>query len=339
MKLFIRLVLLSLCTVVFVWGRDIPAYVTAWPKQVTVEKPDPVLGDKLVWEHWIYSERFAKRFDGFSIEQADPELQNSPIQAIVLRFYKDNIWKEIHPSYASQYMCNIDIYFNDSIKVPLSMSNKSKKIIGWRIYPDGVLTSYEKLNPKSEIDKNMMLKATSVNVNVETNPVIFADKPLDGRYATFGVRDYIPHFLNGISILSLQAGIEGAVVGPKSSTGIFWISLFGKLPYKNENALNSPRALAGMYTDINTSFQPGIYPENNGYIRLPQSFQHVVLPKVTLIKSINQCITYVYGYEKRKKKIPIDIGNQLYSHCRDLKEDGLVYDFYNKKIGYSGTGF
>lgn len=56
-----------------------PDYVTAWPKQVPVEKPDPVLGDKPYLEIWSYSKEFGKRFKGFPIEGADtPTVRPGP---------------------------------------------------------------------------------------------------------------------------------------------------------------------------------------------------------------------------------------------------------------------
>ncbi|WP_373001269.1 hypothetical protein [Sulfurimonas sp.] len=144
MNLVIKTILLICLTFLSLWARDIPAYVTAWPKQVPVEKPDPILGDELVWEHWIYSARFAKRFEGFALEQADSELKDSPIQAIVLRIYKKNIWLGVNDNYPEQYVTDVDLYFDDSIKIPLS--NKKWKHTKSDNYPNGIEASFMELN-------------------------------------------------------------------------------------------------------------------------------------------------------------------------------------------------
>jgi len=61
-----------------------PDYVTAWPRQVAVDKPDPVLGNKPFGEHWAYGETFARRFRDFPLEKVDPELKGG---------HKENIWR------------------------------------------------------------------------------------------------------------------------------------------------------------------------------------------------------------------------------------------------------
>lgn len=341
MKLFIRLVLLSLSIVVFVWGRDIPAYVTAWPKQVSVEKPDPVLGDKLVWEHWIYSEKFAKRFDGFIIEQADPELQDSPIQAIVLRIYKYNFWKIVNKNYPLQYTCNIDIYFDDSIKIPII--NRAKRFADWMNYPKGIYASYKQIEPKSDDDKNMISLATPID-SIIKNPAIFSDRPLDGRFARLGVRDYIPTLVNGISVISIQAGVENSIIGPKSSTGIFWLSLFSKLPYSGELS----HASKGSYKDMNNiTFDSGNHPEEHGFIRLPEAFYNVALQKMTLIKDLNYCIVMKHAHENpvATSEKSTQAYNELSKWCEDAAKNGIIFNPSDylfqrpKRDGLFETGF
>ncbi|MFZ5614627.1 MAG: hypothetical protein ACOY4L_07335 [Pseudomonadota bacterium] len=81
-----------------------------------IEQPDPVLGDKPYWEHWVYGESFARRFVGttdgqrFSVEKADPELKGR-LHALVLRIYKKNLWDFLNSDYPEQYACEIDVYF------------------------------------------------------------------------------------------------------------------------------------------------------------------------------------------------------------------------------------
>lgn len=107
LRVWLGLIAISLCGQA--WAA--PDYVTAWPKQVQVEKPDPVLGDKPFWEHWVYSESFARRFKGFPADKADPELKGGGLEAMALRIFKKNFWQELNPNYPEQYACEIDVYF------------------------------------------------------------------------------------------------------------------------------------------------------------------------------------------------------------------------------------
>ena len=92
--------LLMLCLGAQAWAA--PDYVTAWPKQVPVEKPDPVLGDNPFWEFWVYSEAFSRRFRGFPVEKANTEFSPG-MQAMVFRIYMDYLWAKLWPEYPKQY--------------------------------------------------------------------------------------------------------------------------------------------------------------------------------------------------------------------------------------------
>lgn len=342
MKLFIRLVLLSLSIVVFVWGRDIPAYVTAWPKQVQVEKPDPVLGDKLVWEHWIYSEKFAKRFDGFSIEQADAELQDSPIQAIVLRIYKKNHWIGVNDNFPEQYATDIDLYFDDTIQIPLSQKtwiySKSDD------YPKNIQASFMELKPVNKNDVEMLQIVKPIDIFLKKPIVAFA-VPLDGRFRAFG-NVYYPHLLDGMSFLTLKSRILGGVAVPLQTRGSLWLSLFGERSYKNI-IIDTSHALIGSYNDKNETFQPDPYPETQGFVRLPKIFTEIALPKMVLIKDLNRCISGRYSYEHpsvRNEKIT-KAYNEFNQWCKDAEQNGQIFDPSSylfqepKKDGLTNTGF
>lgn len=342
MKLFIRLVLLSLSIVVFVWGRDIPAYVTAWPKQVQVEKPDPVLGDKLVWEHWIYGEKFAKRFDGFSIEQADPELQNSPIQAIVLRIYKKNHWLGVNDNFPEQYATDIDLYFDDTIKVPLSDKQRIYKKSD--NYPEGIEASYKSLHPVDSNDKQALQAVKPVDFFLK--PVIIFAVPLDGRFSSLGTT-YYPNLAYGMSLLSLKSRILGGVAVPLANGGSLWLSLFGMRSYNNQVITDLPTAAIGAYIDIKGAFIADEHPKGHGFIRLPKTFTEMALAKMVLIKDLNRCISGRYSYEHpsvRNEKIT-KAYNEFNQWCKDAEQNGQIFDPSSylfqepKKDGLTNTGF
>lgn len=343
MRLFIRLVLLSLSIVVFVWGRDIPAYVTAWPKQVQVEKPDPVLGDKLVWEHWIYSEKFAKRFDGFSIEQADPELQNSPIQAIVLRIYKKNHWLGVNDSFPEQYATDIDLYFDDTIQIPLS--EKQRKYKKSDNYPEGIAESYKSLKPVNPNDKQALQAVKSIDFFLKQPVLIFA-APLDGRFSTFGNK-YYPHLLEGISLITLQSRILGGVAVPLQKEGSLWLSLFGDRSYKNQVITHLLMAAGGLYNETTGNFIVDEHPKMHGFVHLPKTFTEIALPKMALIHDLNRCISARYSYKHpsvRNEKIT-KAYNELNQWCEDAERNGQIFDPSSylfqepRKDGLSNIGF
>lgn len=322
-KLFIRWILLLLYITISLYGRDIPAYVTAWPKQVQVEKPDPVLGDKLVWEHWIYSEKFAKRFDGFSIEQADPELQDSPIQAIVLRIYKKNHWIGVNDNFPEQYATDIDLYFDDIIQIPLSQKtwiySKSDD------YPKNIQASFMELKPVNKNDIEMLQIVKPIDIFLKKPIVAFA-VPLDGRFRAFG-NAYYPHLLEGMSFLTLKSRILGGVAVPLQTGGSLWLSLFGERSYKNI-IIDTSHALIGSYNDKNETFQPDPYPETQGFVRLPKTFTEIALPKMALIKDLNRCIAAQYSHENpvATSEKATQAYNEFSKWCEDTKRNGIIFN-------------
>lgn len=343
MKLFIRWILLLLYITISLYGRDIPAYVTAWPKQVQVEKPDTVLGDKLIWEHWIYSERFAKRFEGFNLEKADSELQNSPIQAIVLRIYKENHWAGVNDNFPEQYGTDIDLYFDDTIQIPLSDKQRIYKKSD--NYPEGIAESYKSLKTVNLNDQKKLQTAELVDFFLKQPVLIFA-APLDGRFSTFGNK-YYPHLLEGISLITLQSRILGGVAVPLANDGSLWLSLFGARSYKNQVITHFLMAAGGLYNETTGNFIVDEHPKMHGFVRLPKTFTEVALPKITLIKDLNRCISARYSYKHpsvRNDKIT-KAYNELNQWCEDAERNGQIFDTSSylfqepRKDGLSNIGF
>lgn len=343
MSVFSRWIILIVLLSVSLCARTIPEYVRAWPKQVAVDKPDPVLGDKLVWEHWIYSERFVKRFKGFSLEKADPELKTSPIQAIALRIYKKNLWMGVNDNYPEQYATDVDLYFDDTIKIPLSekqwIHTKSDN------YPEGIAESYKSLQPVDLNDKLALQAAKPVDFFLK-QPVITFAAPLDGRFSSLGAR-YYPNLVDGITFLSLKSRILGGVAVPLAKNGSLWLSLFGARSYKDQVITDSPIAAGGLYTVTTGDFIVDEYPKTHGFVRLPKTFTDIALPKMALINDLNRCFSAKYSYEHpsvRNEKIT-NAYNKLNQWCKDTEQNGQIFDPSSylfqepKKDGLNNIGF
>jgi len=308
-----------------------PAYVTAWPRQVSVEKPDPVLGDKPFYEIWAYSKEFARRFKNFPLEGADDDF-SAGAHAFVFRVYKDVIFKSLN--YPEQYVCEYDFYFDSSIRIP--MSERQSKAYKYK-YPPGVTVSYLRLDPINESDRQSLRVAKHVPFVVQQWPAIFADGSLDGRFATFGVA-YYPEIVPGLAMVRLRAMFNCAAMAPKQDTVHFWLSLLGDRPYKMGPL--SKAFLGSHIRGMQGSFDPGAEPMKDGYFRIPEAFYRAVLPKVTLAKALNDCIGL------RHTSAALNKGSQeawekVYAACQEMEESGTIYNVLGGRVveGLSELGF
>lgn len=329
----------------FVWGLPglasaAPDYVTAWPRQVAVDKPDPVLGDKPFWEYWVYSEAFAKRFKGFPIEKADPELKGG-IKAMALRIFMKNFWQELNPDYPEQYACEIDVYFDSTISLPLSESGNPKKV--FPAYPRGITAGYRRLEPYGEDGKASIRTSQPVRFSLRTQPLIFADQPLDGRYSSFGVREYRPSLIPGMSLITLLSGFECAITAPLQKGGGHWLSLLGERPWDRTEG-GPPKAVHGQYDrNISLAFEPGQYPESHGYLRVPTAFNKVALPKATLVKVLNWCIHKKNAHaHPAGKPMPEESWLPIAHRCEVAEQQGEILPdplYHFGKDGLQETGY
>lgn len=313
----------------------IPAYVKAWPKQVAVEKPDPVLGDKPYWEFWVYSEAFAKRFKGFPPEGADPELKGG-VHAMVARIFKSNRWSGVNPNYPEQYAYEMDIYFDNSIKLPLSeRPHKSSD----DEYPRSVPVSYLRLVPFDAQDEQALHVSELAPMHLKNAlPAIFVDQPLDGRFSSLGMWGYRPNLVPGLATISLSTSVlMGSMVAPKAEKGIIWLSLSGDNPY----GIKGPQERSYI-RDIKLTFDPGPNPERAGYIRMPEALYKAMLPKEALIKVLNWCIGEEFAHSTRRgKHVSKEVWDGISRRCRDAEEQGKVYTTIPGKEGMQlqDTGF
>lgn len=338
---FIGNVLLALCLTTQAWAA--PEYVTAWPKQVPVEKPDPVTGDKPTWEFWVYSEAFAKRFKGFPIDKADKELSGG-MRAMVLRIYKRNLWSEVTPNYPEQYACEVDVYFDNSTALRISESGKPRHI--FPTYPAAITESYKRLDPVDEKDVQAMRASKPARFNMKAQPLVFAD-PLDGRYANFGVREYHPNLAPSLSYIGLLSSFSCELTAPLKEKGSHWLSLQGERPYSRDKDGNDPTlwgAVHGTYRPgIKSTFDPGPDPESKGYFRVPEAFNKAALPKVTLIKVMNWCIgqRHSHAHPVGKPMSPESWEPIAYT-CDEVEHHGRILPdprYYSGKEGLQDTGY
>ena len=329
----ISFLLLSFCTSV----NAAPDYVTAWPKKVKVESPDPVLGDKPYWEYWSYSKFFAQTFKGFSEDRIDPELKNG-IYAIALRIYKRNLWEGVNSDYPKQYSCEYDIYFDNAFKLPFNKKNRKNISPD---YPENVTPSVVRIHLKKNIGLNLD-NIVTLTRGVSVSPRIFSF-PMDGRFAGFGVKIYYPDITPTISMIVLGQGVSSCkVISPLKKGGAHWISLLGKtsvLPYITS-------AIDGIYNpnikevDLNSNEMNF----NNGYFKVPDKFYKQVLPKVTLAKVVNKCIykEHAISIAMKKSNKKNDAWKEISERCNDIKKYGLISDPYldsSREHGLTETGY
>lgn len=150
---------------------------------------------------------------------------------MVARIFKLDLWRGVNPNYPKQYVCHLDVYFDSSIKLPLSERAWSRPPPE---YPQDVSPSYRRVVPFDAQDEQAIRTSEPASMYPKALPMIFVDKPLDGRFSSLGMWEYHPNLLPGLAHLSLSAhSATGAcsMVAPKAEKGILWLSLFGDNPY------------------------------------------------------------------------------------------------------------
>jgi hypothetical protein len=322
------------------WAMAAPEYVTAWPKQVPIEHPDPVLGDKAYWEHWVYGESFARRFAGttdglrFSVEKADPELKGK-LHALVLRIYKTNLWSFLNRGYPEQYTCEIEAYFDASIELP----ETNERIRG----PDKALRPAQRPGPHlliavEEADAQAIRQSKRSEFYSEQSPVLFTVPP-DGRIARLGRHDYRPALAPGLAFVRLIAAGTFSryctIAAPLHPQGQEWLSLKGVHPYLQNNSFGSFQSKFDGHT-----FDPGSDPESQGLFRIPRAFHDIALQKAALVKMLNWCINQRYAGEQRnaKERMP-DVWNEISRRCSDAERHGRVDPGYPGREGLQEYGY
>jgi hypothetical protein len=304
-----------------------PAYVTAWPRQVEVLQPDPVLGDKPYFEHWVYSRAFAERFRGttdgqtFTPEQADPELEGRKLYALVLRIYKINLWRTFDPDYPEQYSCEIEVYFDSSIKLPESPKRMED--------PKRGLRPNERPGPHLLIavdarDAEAIRRSQASPFYSAQWPVLFVTPP-DGRLVRLGRHDYHPELARGLAFVRLIAAGTFSrycqVAVPLHPQGEEWLSLKGIHPYVQS------KNFGDYHPRFETlSFDPGPDPESRGLFRIPRTFHAVALEKAALVKVMNWCIwaRHAHAYPHPRSNMTEEVWKRMEFRCEQAERHGRI---------------
>jgi len=307
-------------------------YAKAWPRQVEVLTPDPVLGDKPYWEHWVYSKKFAKRFTNFDVKNAEPELNNE-IQAIVLRVNMTDFRRGSIAGYPEQYSCELEIYFNSSLKLQHRQASKPMERLS---LPENVLPSYKRLKPIKLEEQNTINAISIVKYRSRIkHSVSMFSNPTDGRYKRFSTMEYHPNFLPGLSVIVVNGGSRCQVTAPLAKNGSHWISLRGKIPYGDDGFLEYKLGDGSYMPNLKkTNFDESPYSKRKGFNKVPKSFSKILLPKAALIKAMNICL-YNEGLRKlRADKIDwsnlevMSKINERNSRCDDIRKNGVLTDPY-----------
>jgi hypothetical protein len=307
-----------------------PDYVTSWPKKVDIAHPDPVLGNKLFWEYWTFSKDFASKFEGFNKKDADVDL-NSNVKAIVLRIYKNNLWAHIKADYPKQYTCELDVYFDSSLDIPLIERKRKYKPVP---YPDNIPISINRVKLRKSVSlENLITKSQIASIS----PKMFS-MPVDGRYASFGIKRYFRNITPDISMIVLAQGIPGCqITAPLKTKGSHWLSLLGKLPFDNKKSHGGPPAIAQSYDSKyeKNRIDKSILNFTNGYFQLTNKFYQTALPKLTLTKVLNKCIYKEKVGKKSKKFIEKnkETLDEIRLRCDAIRESGIISDpfLYNSR--------
>jgi len=318
-----------------------PEYVTSWPKKVIVDIPDPVLGDKVFWEYWNYSKLFSSKFEGFEESKADPKLSNN-IQAIVLRIYKKNLWSRVRADYPKQYACELDVYFDNTLNIPLVERKRKYKPSS---YPSNISMSVNRINLKN--GKNIVLKNLITDTHIASvSPKVFSI-PVDGRYASFGIKHYFKNITPNISMVVLGQGVSNCkITAPLKKNGSHWFSLLGYLPFDNKRTHGGPSPIMQSYSLKygNLKMEKSNFNFNKGYFQLTSKFHQMVLPKLTLVKALNNCI-----YKEKVGNQSLEVRNknkakweEIKSRCDDIRKSGIISDpylYYSREQGLNESGY
>lgn len=303
-----------------------------WPARVEVLAPDPVLGKQMVWQYWVYSEAFASRFSGFDGKRASKELPPG-VFAIAFRTYKRRTFADL-----DLYHCEYEVYFDQAIKLSVG---PREAIFS---YGPSVSPSFYDLRPYRDKDGVAIASARMVPHVLRSAPVILQDGKVDSRYAWFPATNYFADLVDGLSMISLKTGFECRALAPKRPGSYYWLSLFGEIPFEQGSASKaiswglSIQFQKWLHED---TFKPGPPEEavKRGFIRLPEQLYVDVLPKIALIKSMNDCITARTGIQRRGKLRKGEA--EILAACDRVEKRGEILDIYfgHVFVGRQEAGF
>lgn len=337
---------------------------TKWPKTVPVRSPDPIFGSASHLEVWSYDQRFAKRFEGFPEDQADPDMP-AGLWAAVLRVYKQSYSPVVE---GLRYACQLELYVNDDVPVRASQISTSGFGNSLGELPSSATTLIAKNSNDAQQLKTMMpLLATvpyrSTNRDVKGDRLYqritglqFTDGKLRGILNTFGIFDYHKNFLPGMQMM--RTGVDYTGGGcesfyPLAKDSKMVVRFGDKDPYDSYN-----RKLS-----IGTSVDPGKRTSPSGYLRsypnLPNNGVWLWTPQdsskgliafpdkiskrgieiVAMVRDLNRCIIDENDIRQgsRDKLMTEANRTQRLQVCKKLRETGELY--YTSGHDYMGAGW
>jgi hypothetical protein len=145
-------------------------------------------------------------------------------------------------------------------------------------------------------------------------------------------------------MVTLRTDYECRAIAPSRPGSRLWISLFGELafPQGSETEARSWGLSAQFRKWAHAgTFDPGLPAEaaRKGFIRLPQKLHANVLQKVALIKSMNECVIFRTGIERREERRDTDA--DVLSACEGIQHRGEVrkFSWHHIFIGRPHEGF
>lgn len=323
---------------------------TKWPKTVPVRSPDPIFGSASHLEVWSYDQRFAKRFEGFPEDQADPDMP-AGLWAVVLRVYKQSYSPAVE---GYRYSCQLELFVNDDVPVRASQISTSSYGSSLGELPSSVTTLVAKDSSDAQMLKVMLPSFTTIryadrgkstkNQYQQITGLQFTDGKLRGILNTFGVFDYRKNFLSGMQFMRtgvnyIDGGCEKFYPLAKDSK---MVVRFGDTdPYDSYNR-NLKSGTSVRVSQLETPFgslrgHPNL-PNNGvwhwtpkdtarGLITLPEKISKRGIEVVAMVRDLNRCIVdendIRQGYRdklmteaKREERLQI---------CKKLRNTGELY--------------
>lgn len=323
---------------------------TKWPKTVPVRSPDPIFGSASHLEVWSYDQRFAKRFEGFPEDQADPDMP-SGLWAVVLRVYKQSYSPVVE---GLRYACQLELYVNDDVPVRASQISVGGSGGALGELPSSVTTLVAIDSHDAQLLKTIAPLFATVryadrgkptdNLHQQITGLQFTDGKLRGILNTFGVFDYRKNFLSGMQFMRTgvnytDGGCEKFYPLAKDSK---MIVRFGDIdPYDSYNRNLKPGTSVSV-SQLETPFgslrgHPNL-PNNEfwkwtpqdtakGLIALPEKISKRGIEIVAMVRDLNRCIVdendIRQGY--RDKLMTEVQKTQRLQVCKKLRDAGELY--------------
>jgi hypothetical protein len=323
---------------------------TKWPKTVPVRSPDPIFGSASHLEVWSYDQRFAKRFEGFPEDQADPDMP-AGLWAVVLRVYKQSYAPVVE---GLRYACQLELYVNDDVPVRASQISVGGAGGALGELPSSVTTLVAKDGRDAQFLKTMAPLFATVryadrgkptdNLHQQITGLQFTDGKLRGILNTFGIYDYRKNFLPGMQLM--RTGVDYTGGGCEK---FYPLALSSKMvvrfgdtdPYDSYNRNLSPGTKVSV-SQLDTPFgnlraHPNL-PNNGiwkwtpqdaakGLIALPGKISKRGIEIVAMVRDLNRCIIDENDIRQgsRDKLMTEAKQQQRLQVCKHLRETGELY--------------